>query len=189
MAKKMVDFLTLEDVAFLYDGLQDDLPAGLAGRLSQGVRMDAQFAGPVRELQAIAAAAGRPLDQPARIHEAAELHCELRRLLESGDDWKDPAEVLDPDGGRGLDLAALERLAHSFERRNPPPAGLGEVRRKLARALQAEAERAALVEVFVEGLLGHPAKAAHLLLEAEQKFLARSEAERATTERIARPVA
>jgi hypothetical protein len=175
MARKKTDsLLTLEDVAFLYDGLRDDLPDGLAERLSRWVRQDPRFTDAVSRLEAIAVEAGLPRDRKHRLTEACELIRDLERLLEAGDEWQDPAEILDPDGGQGLDLAGLANLAHSVERRRDPPANAAEVHDKLVRALAAMAAEAALVETFVEGLLARPDRAEGMLREAKQVFLARS---------------
>jgi hypothetical protein len=173
---KTENLLTLEDVAFLYDGLRDDLPEGLAQRLSRWVREDPRFADAVSRLEAIAVEAGLPRERKHRLTEACELIRDLERLLEAEEEWQDPAEVLDPDGGQGLDLAALANLAHSVERRRNPPANAGEVHDKLVRALATAAAEAALVETFVEGLLARPDRAGGLLREAKQAYLARSAA-------------
>jgi hypothetical protein len=173
-SKQPANDLTLEDVAFLYDGLRDDLPEGLAGRLSRWVHQDPSFADPISRLEAIAAEAGLPRDRPRRLTEAYELLCDLERLLEAGGGWQDPAEILDPDGSQGLDLAGLANLAQSVERRRDPPANAGEVHAKLAQAMAAAAVETALVEAFVAGLLERPERAGGLLREARQGFLARS---------------
>ncbi len=175
MAKtKPARCLTLADVAFLRDGLQDDLPEGLAGRLSLWVDEDPQFADQIGELEAIATEAGLPRHRKRRLNEAYEIHRDLEQLLEAEEDWQDPAEILDPDGGQGLDLTGLANLAQSTERRRNPPAGIREVHDKLVRALATLAAETAWVDAFVEGLLERPARAGGLLLEAKQEFLARS---------------
>ncbi|MEE8524835.1 MAG: hypothetical protein V3T72_12945 [Thermoanaerobaculia bacterium] len=180
--KKTASLLTLEDVAFLYDGLRDDLPEGLAARLNRWVRQDPQFADQIRQLTSIAAEAGLPGGKGNRLTEALELELDLERLLTAGDDWQDPAEVLDPDGGQGIDLAGLANLAHSAERRQDPPAAIGDVHGKLVRALAALAAEAALVDAFVEGLLECPERAGSLLREAKEGFLARAAAKPANSE-------
>ena len=176
MAKKTSDLLTLEDVAFLYDGLRDDLPAGLGERLSRWVRHDPQFAEQIRRLQSTAAEARLPADRENRLTEALELERDLERLLAAGDQWQDPAEVLDPDGGEGVDLTGLVHLARSAERRPDPPDGIGKVRGKLVQALEEAMLETALVETFVQGLLERPARADGLLREARQGFAALSTA-------------
>ncbi len=180
--KKMANILTLEDVAFLYDGLRDDLPENLAERLSRWVRQDPQFADHISQLEAIASEAGLPRERKQRLTEAHELIRDLERLLEAEEEWQDPAEILDPDGGQGLDLTGLENLAQSVEQRQDPPAGIGEVHGKLVQALAAMAAEAAMVDAFVQGLLERPARAGSLLLEAKQEFLARSAATAADSE-------
>ena len=179
--RRAVEILTLDDVAFLYDGLQDDLPEGMAERLRRWVHQDPQFADPISTLEAIATGAGMPRTFEQRLTEAVGLVHDLERLIEAGDDWQDPSEVLDPDGDRGVDLYGLTNLARSVERRRSPPTNIGEVHGKLVQALQKVAAEADLVETFVAGLLERPTRAAGLLRAARRQFLEQSESRTRST--------
>ncbi len=169
--------LTLEDVAILISAA-GDLPAATAGRLARAVRTDPRFEPHVERLDALAGEAGLPAadDRPL-----SALHCDRSfERLAAATDWRHPAEVLDPDGDRGIAYPELLRLARTRARLPGAPGRYAEVLARLEEAWAEERERAGLVERFVEGLIGYgPQQAERLLRLAASEYRLRVRADSA----------
>ncbi len=165
--------LTLEDVALVLSASRE-VPAGTAGRLAGVVRTDPRFEPHVERLEALAEEAGLPEAQDRPL---SALHCQRSfERLAAAKDWRHPAEVLDPDGELGIAYRELVHLARARARRQGAPRSYGEALVKLEAAWAQEKERAALVERFVEGLIGYEPEAAERLLRlasAEYRLRAR----------------
>jgi hypothetical protein len=114
--------LTLEDIAAIYEG--SDLPTETVEHLKQWVRTDPQFQSQIEVLVILADAAGLPVDDPNRLQDATVLQKQLNALIDAGQSWKHPAEILDPEGEVGLDCGALLKLAEAVQGKDDGIAGL-----------------------------------------------------------------
>ena len=158
--------LTLDEVALIADGLSETLSDEGARCLAQVIRTDPRYAAEIEQLEALAREAGlRPEDSLGYLSAARALDEALTALL-AADGWKHPAEVLDPDGTRGIPYAPLIRLARERERKaaGEERETILEVRQRLKEALAAETAEESILEQFLARLLELPPERAIPLL-------------------------
>ncbi len=163
--------LTLEELALVVDGLVETLSDDAAKRLGQVLRADPRFETEIAALEALAREATLgPGDAREYLSVAQAVDRALTQLLDAAG-WRHPAEVLDPDGTRGIPYQPLIRLARKRERTSADPDKIRDVRQRLEEALAAEMAEDALVERFVSGLLElPPERAVHLIARAAHHY-------------------
>ncbi len=165
------DLLAPQDLALLIDGT-GSVPERLAEPLAAILRSDPRFAEPVAELEALARAAGLA-PQRCYLSRALEAHRDADRLLATTG-WQHPAEVLDPEGDRGVDYGPLMHLVAERAKQAGDPTALRSVHERLTRACGVERADDALVETFLEGLLSREPELAESLLNRARSRYRRS---------------
>ena len=122
--------LTLEELADVADG--DALHTQEArDRLARVIQTDPRFAEQLEHLEALARDAGVKRGSYRGI--GLEENQDFDRLL-ADDGWRDPAEVLDPDGQRGFSYGRLIAIARARAARAEDPSSLHAMRERLERA-------------------------------------------------------
>lgn len=158
------DLLTLEDVAALLSGC-DQIPIPTALKLARVIGTDHRFAPHVERLQAMARQAGIASGRDDWPDAALHCHRDYQRLLDA-EDWEHPADVLDPEGTRGISYPELARTAEARARGSEDPR-LAEIQQKLERAWAGKKERAAPIRRIVAEILEQePGEARHMLNQA-----------------------
>ncbi len=163
--------LTLEELALVVDGLVETLSDDATKRLGQVLRTDPRFEAEIAELEGLAREAALGSEDTREYLSVAQAVDRALTLLLDADGWKHPAEVLDPDGTRGIPYAPMIRLARERERTSEDPEKIRGVRQRLEEALAAETAEDALVEGFVARLLElPPARAIRLIARAARHY-------------------
>ena len=156
--------LTLEELGLVADGLVESLSDDGARRLGQVIRTDPRFETGIAELEQLARAAGLQPGVSFEYLSAAQAGDEALTTLLHADGWNHPAEILDPDGSRGIPYTLLIRLARQREGRREDAGRIRDVRRRLEEAHAAELAVEALADRFVAGLFELPEDEASALL-------------------------
>lgn len=121
--------LTLADVAELASEQLVEPDPEQRARIAAHVRGDPRLAEPLERLRRMAEDAGLDPDEPFSLLRGWEVFQDSRRLIESERAWREPADVLDPTGVRGVDYGALRALLEARSRRESlDPTVLGRVR-------------------------------------------------------------
>ncbi len=144
------ELLSLEDLALLIDGVEG-APDRMLDRLSTTIRTDARFAKQFAVLECLADEAGLAPETSSRFTSAIGAHGDVDRLLEA-EGWRHPAEVLDPDGDRGILYPVLTRIVAARVDRADDPGLLLRVQEKLGQAYADEQADETMVTRFVEAL-------------------------------------
>ncbi len=126
------DLLALEEVALLIDG-GDQIPRRTVRRLGRVIRSDPRFTGHLELAEALARDAAIEPGSDNRLADGVDANQDFDRLLSAGD-WTDPAEILDPDGERGVPYTPLIHIARARIQRAADPSQLRSVLAKLRHA-------------------------------------------------------
>jgi hypothetical protein len=171
MAKTRASTLTREELALVADGLVESLTDDGARRLGHVIRTDPRFTAEFVELEAVAREAGLEPGGSFEYLSAAQAIDEALTMLLDTRGWGHPAEILDPDGSRGIPYPMLIRLARKREGKSEDAERILQVRQRLEEAFAAEKAEDALVERFVAVLLElPPERATHLFARAAQQY-------------------
>ena len=161
--------LTLEELALVADGLAESLSDDGARRLGQVIRTDPRFETDLAELEQLAREAGLQPGDSFEYLSAAQAGDEALTTLLHADGWNHPAEILDPDGSRGIPYPLLIRLARERAGKGEHAARILDVRQRLEEAQAAELAVEALVDRFVAGLFELPEDEASALLRRVER--------------------
>ena len=171
MATIAAGTLSREELALVADGLVENLTDDGAKRLGQVIRTDPRFLAEFGELDALAREAGLEPGESFEYLSAAQAIDEALAALLDAREWSHPAEILDPDGSRGIPYPMLIRLARKREGKSEDAERILQVRQRLEEAFAAEKAEDALVERFVAVLLElPPERATHLFVRAAQQY-------------------
>ncbi len=165
------DLLTLEDAALLADP-NGQLTRDAVRRVRRLARTDPRVIPLFEYLEALADESDLP-ETDDRLDVGLKCLTDVERLLQA-DDWRHPAEVLDPTGEIGVNYPGLVKLAAAWARQAGESGRYRAVERKLERAWSEEKARNQPAEDFVARLCEvEPAEAERLLRQAAVRYRAR----------------